>query len=81
MDIDKRIEALTTSMERFQHSLEDLRNAQQETNKQINRVAVGLNRMRRYALQIALDHEVRIQLLGQLDMNEADDDDLPEESK
>jgi hypothetical protein len=73
--IDERIDALTTTMELFQHSLEDMKTAQQNTDKQINRMAVGLNRLRRYALQIALDHEVRINVLEKLEQDSDDEKD------
>jgi hypothetical protein len=67
--IDERIDALTTHLELLSHDVSDL-------TKNVNRMAVGLNRLRQYALRIALDHEVRINVLEKLEQEI--DDDAPE---
>lgn len=65
--IDERIDALTTHLELLGHDVSDL-------TKNVNRMATGLNRLRQYALRIALDHEVRINVLERLE-RELDNED------
>jgi hypothetical protein len=69
--IDQRLEALTHSVELLAGMHKDLLKAQVETEKSLTRMERGLNRMRRYALQIALDHEMR---LSKLEEEEDEDD-------
>jgi peptidoglycan hydrolase CwlO-like protein len=76
MDIDKRIEALTTSMELFQHSLEDLRNSvndlkevQQKTDEKTDR---RISRLYGITLRIGADFAERLRKLEQEEDEDGD---------
>jgi hypothetical protein len=80
--IDERLEALTHTVELLagmqvesEKLLQSLTKAQARTEKAQARTEKGLNLMRRYALQIALDHETR---LSRLEEEEEDEDEKEE---
>jgi hypothetical protein len=61
--IDERIDALTTSMELFQHSLEDLRTVQEQTDKRLEETDRRISRLYGITLRIGADFAERLRKL------------------
>jgi hypothetical protein len=77
MTIDERLENLAHNIELLHGMMHDVITAQaktqEKTDKQIAETAKGLNRMRRYAFMIALDHETRLSKLEQIRREESEE--------
>jgi hypothetical protein len=75
--IDERLEALTHTVELLagmqietEKLVQNLIKTQEETARMQIKTEQGLNRLRRYALTIALDHETRLSRLEKLELDE-----------
>jgi hypothetical protein len=69
--IDERIDALTTSMELFQHSLEDLREKQKQDDEKQQRLDRRISRLYAITLRIGADFAER---LRKLELEEDEDE-------
>jgi hypothetical protein len=71
--IDERLDALTHTVELLAGMQIETEKLAQTLFKAQTKTEQGLNRLRKYALVIAHDHEVRIQLLEKLEQDNDDD--------